>query len=63
MIQRIFRAIGIVGMIVICGVLSFVLAYSTMKGWQDTPLLNLAFWVVIGLVALLLGQAKKKGSK
>ena len=62
MIEHIFKAIGIAGIIVICGGLAFVLTYSTMKSWQDTPLLNTAFWVVIGLVAILSRRTKKKGS-
>jgi hypothetical protein len=62
MIQHIIKAIGIVAMVVVCGVLSLVLAYSTLKIWPDTPLVNLAFWAVIVLIAVLLGQTKTKGS-
>jgi hypothetical protein len=50
-----------VGTIVLCGGFSFVLAYSMFKSWWDTPLCNLAFWTLIALIAVLLGQTKKKG--
>jgi hypothetical protein len=62
MIDQLLKVVGIVGMIVISGVFAFVLAYSTIKTWWDSPLFNLAFWTVIGLVVLLLGWPKKKGS-
>jgi hypothetical protein len=60
MIEPILKAIGIVGMIVISAVFALVLAYSTIKTWWDSPLFNLAFWAVIGLVTLMLGWPKKK---
>ena len=64
MIERILKAIGIVGAIVICGGLAFVFAYSmVVKSSSDTPL-NLALWAMIGLVVLAgikLGRPKKKG--
>jgi hypothetical protein len=61
MIEPILKAIGIVGVVVICGALAFVLAYWTMKTCWDTPLFNLGSWTVIALIAVLLGWPKKKG--
>jgi len=28
------------------------LAYSTVKSWRDTPVLNVMFWAVIKLIAI-----------
>jgi hypothetical protein len=35
------------------------LTYWTLKSWQDTPVFNLAFWAVIGLVAIYAGWKKR----
>jgi len=60
MIEHILKAIGIAGMVVICAGFAFVLAYSMVTTWLDTPLLSLPVWGVIGLITVLLGWQKKK---
>ncbi len=59
MIERIKKAIAIVAGIVFGGVFTVALAYWTLKSWRDTPVFNLAFWAVIGLVAIYAGWKKR----
>jgi hypothetical protein len=61
MTELILKAIAIVGVFVLCGGFAFMLACWTIKTWWDTPLLNLGFWTVIALIAVLLRWPKKKG--
>jgi hypothetical protein len=59
MIERIKKAIGIAVLFVFGGVLTGLLAYWTLKSWRETHLFNLAFWTVIGLVAIYAGWKKR----
>jgi len=52
MIERIKKAIGVAALFVFGAAFTVALAYSTIKSWWDTPIFNLAFWVVIGLIAI-----------
>jgi hypothetical protein len=53
------EGIGIAILFVFGAVFTGGLAYWTVKSWRDTPLFNLAFWAVIGLVAVYAGWKKR----
>jgi len=59
MIERIKKAIGIAVLFVFGAAFTGALAYWTVKSWQDTPVFNLAFWAVIGLVAIFAAWKKR----
>ena len=63
MIQRIKKIIGIAVGIVFGGAFTVALAYWTIKSWRDTPVFNIAFWAVIGLIAIYAGWRKRRAAK
>ena len=59
MIGRMKKTIGITVLFVFGAAFTGALAYWTVKSWRDTPVFNLAFWAVIGLVAIYAGWKKR----
>jgi hypothetical protein len=59
MIERVGKVIGVAVLLVFGAVVTVALAYSTIKSWWDTPVFNLAFWAVIGLIAIYAGWRKR----
>ncbi len=59
MIERIKKVLGVAALLVFGVAVTVALAYSTLKSWWDTPVFNLAFWAVIGLIAIFAGWRKR----
>ena len=59
MSERIKKVVGVAALLVFGGAFAGALAYWTIKSWWDTPVFNLMFWAVIGLVAILAAWRKR----
>ena len=63
MSERIKKVVGVAALLVFGGAFTVALAYSTIKSWWDTPVFNIAFWAVVGLIALYAGWKKRREKK
>ena len=56
MIERAKKAIRIAAAIAFGAAFTVALACWTLMTWNDTPLLGLAFWIVLGFVGFHAGR-------